>query len=72
MEKATIEKISKLIYKQFPFVKGHSPVISKQGQDRYLLVFSGSGTTPDGKTLQQKIRVVASEDGQIIKTSMSR
>jgi len=72
MEKAILDKLCKQIYKQFPIVKDQLPVVSKQGDERYLLVFSTSGKTPDGKTIQQKIRVVASDTGQILKTTMSR
>lgn len=72
MDKAVLEKLCKDIYKQFPIVKGQSPVVTKQANDRYLVIFSAAGQTPDGKTLQQKIRVIATEAGHIIKTSMSR
>lgn len=72
MEKNAIDKVCKHIYKRFPPVKDKRPKISKQGEDRYLLVFSGSGETPDGHKIQQTVRVVAGEDGRIIKTSMSR
>jgi len=72
MEKTILDKLCKQIYKQFPIVKGQTPVVSAQGSDRYLLVFSASGNTPDGQTIHQKIRVVATDTGQIIKTSMSR
>lgn len=72
MDQAIISKVCKKIYNQFPTFKGQDPKVSKQGDDRYLLVFSGSGSTPDGKTIQQRIRVVATNEGQIIKTSMSR
>lgn len=72
MEKSTLEKVCQSVYQQFPSVKGQNPKVSKQGNDRYLLIFSSSGKTPDGGIIQQRIRVVATEDGQIIKTSMSR
>jgi hypothetical protein len=49
-----------------------TPKVSKQGEDRYLLVFSKADKTPDGKTIQQTIRVVASDNGKILKTSMNR
>lgn len=72
MDKTTLDTLCKKIYKQFPNINGQTPMVSNQGDDRFLLVFSSSGKTPDGKTIQQKIRVVATETGQIIKTSMSR
>ena len=72
MDKKSVDKVCKNIYKRFPPLSGSRPKVSKQGEDRYLLVFSGSGKTPDGKTIQQTIRVVATDEGRIIKTSMSR
>jgi hypothetical protein len=72
MDKDALNKVCKQIYKRFPPVKNKQPKVSAQGGDRYLLVFSGSGKAPDGTTIQQNVRVVATEDGRIIKTSMSR
>jgi len=72
MEKKAVEKVCKLIYRRFPPLENKRPKVTSRGKGRYLLVFSGSGKAPDGKTIQQTIRVVATEDGRIIKTSMSR
>lgn len=72
MEKTAIEKICKTIYKQYPVIEGKKPAVSKQGNNQYLLIFSAHGKTPDGMTIEHKIRVVATEEGQILKTSMSR
>ncbi len=72
MDTKVIEKVCNQIYRRFPPVKDKKPKVSKQSDDRYLLIFSSSGTAVDGKKIQQTIRVVASSDGRIIKTSMSR
>jgi len=72
MDKKAVEKVCRNIYQQFPPLMDKKPSITQQGGDRYLLIFSGQGKTPDGNTIQQTIRVVATEDGQILKTSMSR
>lgn len=72
MEKSALDKVCKMVYKQYPTIKGQAPTVSKRGDDQYLLIFSSSGKTPDGMNIQQRIRVVANKDGQIIKTSMSR
>lgn len=72
MDKEALDKICKSIYSRFPPLKNARPKVSKQGEDRFLLVFSGEGETPDGKTIKQTVRVVAASDGSILKTSMSR
>lgn len=72
MEKSSLEKVCRKIYNRFPPLKGKRPKVSKQAGGNYLLVFSGSGKSPDGRSIQQTVRVVASGDGKIIKSSMSR
>jgi hypothetical protein len=72
MEKKALEKVCNNIYRRFPPLKDKRPRVSKQGENHYLLIFSGSGESPDGMTIQQTVRVVATEDGNIVKTSMSR
>ncbi len=53
-------------------LNGKRPKVTLKGDNRYLLIFSGTGSTPDGKKINKTIRVVADESGRIIKTSMSR
>lgn len=72
MDKQAIDKVCRSIYRRFPPLKDKHPKVSNHGPGRYLLIFSGSGKTPDGKSIQQTVRVVATEDGRVIKTSMSR
>lgn len=72
MDERILDKVCKEIYQRYPGLRGCQPKVSKQAEERYLLVFLGSQKTPDGKTIRQLIRVVVSEDGRIIKTSMSR
>ena len=72
MDKKALNQVCKNIYSRFPPLKDVQPKVSKQGEDRFLLIFSGSGKSPDGKTIKQTVRVVANNDGKILKTSMSR
>jgi len=72
MDKKSIDRVCKNIYRRFPALKNKRPKVSSHGENRYLLIFSGSGKTPDGKTITNTVRVVASEEGRIIKSSMSR
>jgi len=72
MDKKSLGKVCKSIYRRFPPLKNKQPKVTGHGKGQYLLVFSSGGKTPDGKSIQQTVRVVATEDGRIIKTSMSR
>jgi hypothetical protein len=72
MDKKAIDLVCKNIYHRFPPFKNVRPKVSTQGEGRYLLLFKSSGETPDGRTIKETLRVVAGEDGKILKTSMSR
>ena len=72
MDKSVLDKVCAKVYQRFPHLHGKKPSVSRQAEGRFLLLFSGSSQTPDGKTIQQTLRVVASDEGHILKTSMSR
>lgn len=72
MEKTALDKVCQQIYRRFPPMQGKRPKVSSQSSDRFLLIFSSSGKTPDGKTIAQTLRVVAASDGRILKTTMNR
>ncbi len=72
MQRNILDKVCLQVYRRFPELKNKSPKVTSQGNDRYLLIFSGSGKTPDGKTIKQNVRVVADDTGRILKTSTSR
>ena len=72
MERSVLDKVCQQVYRRYPTLNGKHPKVTSQGNDRYLLLFTGSGETPDGKTIKQIVRVVADDAGRILKTSTSR
>jgi hypothetical protein len=72
MEKRAVGKVCRRVYRKFPTLRKKRPKISERPGDNYLLVFEGSGETPDGRKIKQVVRVVASAAGRIIKMSSSR
>ncbi len=72
MDRNTLNNVCEKVYRRFPIVANKKPKVTAQGNDRYLMIFSSTGKTPDGKTIQQSVRVVTTDDGRIIKSSMSR
>ena len=72
MERSILEKVCSQVYRRYPALKDQKPKVTSQGNERYLLLFSGSGKTPDGKTIKQTVRVVTDGTGRILKTSTSR
>lgn len=81
MDKDTIDKISKTVYRRFPEVAGKRPKVQQHngpqakgtGADqKYLLVYQGRADGPGGKSLSRRVRVVANAKGKIIKITTSR
>ena len=80
MDDKHLDSICKQIYKRFPEVSGSRPKVQAQkppsGSDgtssQYLLIFQGSRSAADGKSINRIIRVVASEQGRILKVTTSR
>ncbi len=72
MERSILDKVCQQVYRRYPSLKDKKPKVTAQGNDRYLLLFTGQGQTPDGKALKQTVRVVADDEGRILKTSSSR
>lgn len=72
MDSTVLDRVCQQIYQRFPSVANARPAVSPYGKDQYLLVFSSHGTTPDGKKIQQVVRVVATAEGKILKASLSR
>jgi len=46
--------------------------VSEQAPGRYLLIYAFADELPGGKAIQQQLRVVADEEGNISKMSVSR
>jgi hypothetical protein len=79
MNRNTIKKIARDIYRQFPEVEGSEPRVTPKAQAKslvgdatYLLTFTGSGQNPAGKTISRTVRVTANANGKILKVSTSR
>jgi hypothetical protein len=80
MDDKYLDSICKQIYKRFPEVSGSRPKVqaqkgtsgSKDAPSQYLIVFQGSRDTADGKSINRIVRVVASEQGRILKVTTSR
>ncbi len=73
-----IEAIARHVYGQFPEVKGARPSVQAQGAknasvgQRFVLTFKGNGQSASGRAIQRLIRVVADEQGRVVRISTSR
>jgi hypothetical protein len=72
MESKAKSSVSNQVYRQFPEVKGSPPTVKSMPGDKYQLIFHGKATTADGKTISRTIRVIADNDGHVLKLSTSR
>jgi len=60
------------VYRQFPELRGANPTVKELPGDKYQLIFHGKALTENGKSLPRTVRVVADENGKILKLSTSR
>jgi hypothetical protein len=72
MDRETMKKVCQQIYRRFPDVEGSKPKVRSYDQDLSLLIFSGKGTTADGRSIGRTVRVVVNPDGKIKKVTTSR
>jgi hypothetical protein len=78
MDTKLIKNISEQVYRRFPEVTGNKPKVRLQpktgnaAKATYLLTFSGKAIIANGKSIPRYVRVVADENGKIIKMTTSR
>ena len=80
MDQRLVKSISNEVYRRFPETSGKRPKVqalhhsggrSISKVSTYLLIFQGQATTSTRKSLPYCVRVVANEQGDILKISMS-
>lgn len=72
MDSDTISKIDQQVFRQFPYLNGTTPEIEQQNENHWLLIYKGSAVTADGHEMPVVVRVIADNDGKVIKLTSSR
>ena len=79
MNPRTVNTIAQQISHQFPEVAGSSPSVRAQAGAKtpgsaatYLLTFKGSAQAHGGPSFPRTVRVVADDNGHILKVTTSR
>lgn len=72
MNQQTIEKICVKVNKRFPETLKKKPKVKPYNEDLFLLIFNFKATTADGRIMPRTVRVIANEQGKIIKITTSR
>lgn len=76
-----VHKISQEIYRRFPEVKGSHPKVLRQNTaqaksipatNTYLITFQGKVSMADQHSMPRWVRVVADDEGKILKITTSR
>jgi hypothetical protein len=67
-----IDSVNREIYQKFPNLVGKSPKITRQPDEKFLLIYKTSTELPGGKAMTQVIRVVCDSNGEISKITSSR
>lgn len=81
MDAKSLSAIAKQVYRRFPELSGVRPKVRLQpeqaprstaAQRTYLITFRGEARAADGRAIPRIVRVVATEQGRILKFSTSR
>ena len=81
MDQKLVNTISDQVYSRFPDVEGKKPKVRRQAipkdkktnlKTTYLLTYQGTAKVQGGKTINRYVRVVADDNGKIIKITTSR
>ncbi|NLF52486.1 MAG: hypothetical protein GX577_15265 [Leptolinea sp.] len=72
MEKSILTRVCQKVYSRHPEVRNTQPKITEQGEDKFLLIFTGTAFGATGKPIPRTIRAVVDSTGKIIKISSSR
>jgi len=80
MDASLIKSISQDVYRRFPEFEGIQPKVQKHttqpkasgSPQTFLLTYNHRVSLPDQKTLPRWVRVVANEQGRILKVTTSR
>jgi hypothetical protein len=72
MDRQALKSICDQIYRRFPEVSGSQPKVQDRPGSQYLIIFNGSGKAADGRKIGRTVRVVADQQGHVLKVTTSR
>jgi hypothetical protein len=76
VEPALISKLTQSVSRQYPEMASVKPSVRKQskpgGGSQFLLTYKGKAQLPGGRTMSRIVRVVADENGRLIRMSTSK
>lgn len=73
MNEEAVQKVTKVVIRQFPEMDGVQPAIKSQPEDDiFVVTYKGTADLPDGKVMKRIVRVVADGTGEVLRISTSR
>ncbi len=74
MDDRLISKIRRQVVKTYPEMKGAQPSVRRQSgkSERFELTFKAQADLPGGRKINRVVRVVADENGGILRMSSSK
>jgi len=72
MDDSIIKKVSDVVYRRFPDIAKKRPRVISRPNGENLLVYQQVVATETGAKMQQSVRVVVGEKGDILKITTSR
>jgi hypothetical protein len=77
MDREAIDKVNRKVSKQFPEMKSVRPTVkvessSNNGNQKFSLTYKGKADLPNGRMISRVVRVVADENGKVIRMSTSK
>jgi len=77
MDKEAIEKVNQKVSRQFPEMRSVHPNVrsetrSSDSKPRFSLTYKGKVDLPNGRMISRIVRVVADENGKVLRMSTSK
>jgi hypothetical protein len=77
MNRDAVEKVNRKVTKQFPEFKSVRPSVRSQSKStnrvqKFTLTYKGKAALPNGRMISRIVRVVADENGKVIRMSTSK
>lgn len=76
MDHSVITRLSRTVTRKYPEMASVKPSVRKQskpgGGTQFLLTYKGKAQLPGGRTMSRIVRVVADENGRLLRMSTSK
>ena len=77
MDREAIDRVNRKVSRQFPEMKSVHPSVKAESnasnsKQKFSLTYKGKANLPNGRTIRRIVRVVADENGKVLRMSTSK